>query len=328
MAIRSVYQKQSREKTGIYYLKPIYKLSNLLGLAPPYDFDNFESKTQNHFYKYYCTAILCFLITTYIYSMYGSISRLYQLSQTTTIIIQILYYLFIMILNVITVFGSFIQNKLSWKKMLDTFKKLDSQINLMAKKRLLISTFNLQIIVGHLLLITVLGYDAYVGQDAYGIELFQYFICIKLEFYLIFITVILMCHFALAIKNRFESFNEILRKITIANTPYIISKKSNSISPININIFTSKGNLKNITRMFSTLSELVNLYNKIFGWQILVLMGIVLMALLESFNFIMVYGIASKEVFGKNLPADMIARSLASTLMFLVNIMIYSWQQL
>lgn len=92
-------------------------------------------------------------------------------------------------------------------------------------------------------------------------------------------------------------------------------KYRNSISPLTLGRKTSDVNA--VTNMFTALTDLVEFYNQIFGWQMLILMGIVLMALLESFNFIMVAEISKREHFGSSTE-NKIPATLLTTSEFLV----------
>lgn len=91
-----------------------------------------------------------------------------------------------------------------------------------------------------------------------------------------------------------------LRSIkTLNESVFTINPKQvrNSISPLTLQTYKST-DINKVTCIFTTLTDIVELYNQIFGWQMLMLMGIVLMTLLESFNFIMVAEISKEEHFG------------------------------
>lgn len=309
----------NEKRNVISYIKPIYQLANFLALSPPYNFDYIEKKTKAGNYKYYPVIFVSFIISAYCYGMYGSVKKIYPYSQTTTVVIQILFYFLIVLSNVISMLGGGFYSWKSWNLMLDTFSKVDSQVNFYKSESTSNKTFYFQIFVGHVFLFIVFGFDIYVGVENYGMDIYQYYMCVRFQLYFILIEVILMCNFAISIKKRFKYFNDILRKISWnENKLFVIKSKQKSITSLSLNSFGKLTDLKSITRMFTVLSELVELYNKIFGWQILILMGIVLLSLLESFNFIMVYGISTKETFGRKSPIDMIALSLLTTAMLLV----------
>lgn len=307
----------------ISYMKQVYKLANILALAPPYNFDYIEKNNLVGTYKYYPIAMAIFVTTTYVYGMYGIVKKVFPLAQTTTIVIQVLFYLFIVSSNLMSMLGGGFYNWKAWNEMLDIFAKVDSQVGFSRiQKKSVITAFYIHIICGHALLLSVYSFDIYVGSTNYGMNIYQHYLCVRYQYYFIFIEVILMCNFAISIKQRFKYFNKMLKTISTNNNKKIFVVKTKSISyavPTELNSF-GLNNLKSITRMFTVLSELIHLYNKIFGWQILILLGMVLLSLLESFNFIMVYGISVKETFGQNSPFDMICLSLLTTFVFLVNI--------
>lgn len=90
----------------------------------------------------------------------------------------------------------------------------------------------------------------------------------------------------------------------------------NSISPLTLTNYKS-ADINTVTGIFTKLTDIVELYNQIFGWQMLMLMGIVLMSLLESFNFIMVSEIFKEEHFGLH-SENKIPSKLLITAEFLV----------
>lgn len=113
-----------------------------------------------------------------------------------------------------------------------------------------------------------------------------------------------------------------LRNIKLSNeTVFVINPKKNrnSISPLLLGNYDKASDVNAITSIFTTLTDLVEYYNQIFGWQMLILMGIVLMALLESFNFIMVAEISKQEHFGPSTE-NKIPATLLITSQFLVRI--------
>lgn len=311
----ALLRKYSKKRPS--HLTPLFHLANFLALAPPISFKNKQSSAAIFKFKLWAVTVGLLIVSTYVYCMNGTSRTIFKSNKMTTTVIEIIFFLFTTAANVISVFGAAFFNMESWFNMFRIFIRIEHELpqNYTTNKHL--TLHYLIVVFGNLVFAAILAFDVYINENLYGIAVYQYHLILRIQYYFIFVVVTLSCAFAWGIRKMFANFNEVLMKIKPSHLYVVKAKRSNSISPITLDRFNNLNHVKNTTKMFTVLSDLVELYNKIFGWQILILMGIVLMTLLESFNFIMVSGISEREV-GKLFNLEKLLLSLLSTLQFLV----------
>lgn len=314
-------RKYSKKKTS--HLSPLYYLANFLALAPPIHFNNKQLSVAIFKFKLWALAVGFMIVSTYVYCMNGTSETIFKSNKMTTTVIEIIFFLFTTAANVISVFGAAFFNMDSWFNMQRILNRIEHELPQIYTTNKHLTLHYLIIVFGNLVFGGILAFDVYINENVYGIAVYQYYLILRIQYYFIFVVVILSCASAWNIRKIFENFNEVLIKIK-PNHMYVVKvKHSNSISPITLERFNNLNHVKSTTKLFTILSDLVELYNKIFGWQILILMGIVLMTLLESFNFIMVSGISGEEEMIKLFNVEKLSLSLLSTLQFLVIIQLF-----
>lgn len=109
---------------------------------------------------------------------------------------------------------------------------------------------------------------------------------------------------------------------TLSESVFTINRKRirNSITPFVYENYNRTIDLINtVTSIFTTLTDLINFYNQIFGWQILILLGVILMSLLESFNLIMIAQISQEQYINIQLT-NKISSTLLMTCEYLVKV--------
>lgn len=301
--------KNYNNNFDIKYIKPLYILGTLFGLTPYY---NFKRQFNNVSIVYFIPQIMSgiYILFSYLHFLDGSIEVVFKGSRLTEVIVDSVLYVFITILNLVAVIKSSLMNHTKWKKMLQLFEKLDKQINCY-KSSQQDASFFLKTLIESAIVLSILGYECWTFVRVFGFAKYKFYLFQRLQYYYIFITVLLMCHFSLSLKYRYTFFNDLLE--FIFQKKQYRSKLNKAIS-INskVDMFTP------ITRMFLDLNRLVHTYNDVFGWEILILMGTVVMALLESLNFILLSG-GSFIRKGELYKNEMMSLSILISLMILVS---------
>lgn len=272
------------KKTDLNYLKPLYNTATVFAIAPAYNF-NLKKFTYSTLYKVYSITTAIFYIGLYVYSLQGSIKYFYDKMYLAEIIVEILLHLTVLTTSLLSIFNSaFFKRKiwLEFLKKIQFFDIITKHLHTNKEKHFLILE-----LFGQILLILVLIQNCFVWIKKQGFELYQYYIVETLEYVYLYIIVVLISNFALVIKYRFETFNRLLlnvfdcKRIKLRYIPYF--KQNFKIMELEKRIFAFS-----LNETFSLLSDLVHLYNEIFGITILTYMGVALMGLLNAVAYLLV----------------------------------------
>lgn len=252
--------------------------SEMLGITPPFDRSKEEIKRSK-----YCAIIILSLITigTFI-TVYGNTYAFFEprFSNTNAALI-LLSAMGLSFLNIVTVAVAAF-NTVTWNNFLKLFKYFDTKLNNGVKQTYTNKGLVIEIILYHIVMFCIFGYDAYLWNNKYGWTIQRFNLPKYFNLYHSAITMLVIIHFASALRGRFKRINTLL-------------VKSNDIHNI-INNFISKGmarrvdNLKSIeevTDNYLLLSEMVDIFNKLFGWQIFFITENIILLLLEFSNVLM-----------------------------------------
>lgn len=187
--------------TFFAFIKPLYYLANILGISPPYYVKTGKETIIKYGFKTWTIIVGLMQILTYGYCMEGASRTIFSQVKMTTTVIQIILFTFITLSNVISVFGAGFFNVNSWITLLSTLNKVHRKLNISFKKKQT-KIFYSFVFLGHVFFILVLGFDFYVGQSTHGFEIYQYHFIFRIQFYFVFIIVILTCFFASSIRHR------------------------------------------------------------------------------------------------------------------------------
>lgn len=192
----------SGRNTYFTLIKPLYYLANILGISPPCRHINGDKeRIINYAFKIWTIIIGTLLILIYCYCMEGASRAIFNQVKMTTTVIQIILFTFITLSNVISVFGAGFFSTNSWNTFLTALKDVNTKlhINFKMKQTKIFYGF---VFLGHLFFIFVLGYDFYVGQSTHGFIVYHYHFMLRIQYYFIFVMVILTCFFAGSIRHR------------------------------------------------------------------------------------------------------------------------------
>lgn len=141
----------------------------------------------------------------------------------------------------------------------------------------------IQLLIGHTYILMVFMYDFTIAQIPVSIFILEN-ILLYIEHYYIFIYVMLMFKYGMEIKYSFYRANKILTNFLQSDTNKLI-KTASHFPYTNFPPMKAIG----ICKLFSNLGELVDIFNKIFGYHILLLTINIVMEILQAFDKIVVY---------------------------------------
>lgn len=199
--------KKSFTKNPKYFafIKPLYLLTNFLAISPPYKGEHATKKEDVillRAFKIWSSVIGTIMLSTYAYCMIGASREIFNQVQMTTTVIEIILFSSVTMSNVISVFGAGFINANAWKSMLNTLVEISDKLNVsLINKRRLRLHYGL-IVVGHVFFVGILSFDFYVGEKIHGIGIYQYHFILRVQYYFVFVTVVLICLFARSIRNR------------------------------------------------------------------------------------------------------------------------------
>ncbi|KAJ8921558.1 hypothetical protein NQ315_010463 [Exocentrus adspersus] len=252
-------------------LRSIYslmRLSEKLGITPPLQ-ENGNAKCR----KYYPFVVTIVIIIGCWVVLYGTITCLWALFTTTNIILGIFF-------DCCRSLG--VLNRKTWKTFLDLFTYIDKKLNkhliITCKKNLI----QRQLLLCHFFIFFVFGYDIYICYANNGWKHFRYTLFKYFGYYHATITALVLMHFAAALSVRFKRINNILTKSS--NLHGVISNFVPKYATGGLNNLKS---IKEVSDYYLLLSELVDMFNKLFGWQIFLMTENIIAVLLEIFNSLM-----------------------------------------
>ncbi|CAH0553449.1 unnamed protein product [Brassicogethes aeneus] len=244
-------------ENDITYVHSLLKFSGFLCISPPVKYKNPKDVKR---YKWSAFLYIIMLLTGTTITMYGIIKYLVPNVKKSSAVLSLITTLTLCLLNIITITVS-LMNINTWNTFISFVQYIDKKLNKYSgscKSNYTILYGEMSII--HVVLISMFGYDAYIIYINYGWNVFKYYIFKYVHFYYCFVSIIVILHFASALRSRFKRINNLLIK-------------TNDLHNI-INYFIPNGvphridNLKSInevTEFYLLLTELVDMFNKIFG---------------------------------------------------------------
>ncbi|XP_074038462.1 uncharacterized protein [Leptinotarsa decemlineata] len=140
------------------------------------------------------------------------------------------------------------------------------------------SWLELETTLYHAFIFIIFGYDAYMWCINYNWFIFRFSIFKYVNFYHCIITLLVVSHFASALAERSKTINKLLVKSSLHSTAhnFIVSQRSSNIKSV-----------KDVTYYYLLLSELIEKFNTLFGWQIFLATENIFMLLLDISNSLM-----------------------------------------
>ncbi|KAJ8951521.1 hypothetical protein NQ318_000218 [Aromia moschata] len=263
--------------SDIRYIFDLIKLSVKLAIIPPLE----EAREKNNNFKYYSLTFIAITVLGNAFRLYGLVVYFIPISKGTSIVLGVVLIIGSTLMSIVTILVAMF-NRDTWITFINMFKYIDHKLN---KGQVMVEGRNLlkvEIMTWHVIILCIFGYDAYVWYSSYGWTLFRFSLFRYINYYHCVMSILVVHHFAKALRARFKRINGLLvksndlRKIIKRLIPKTDSSHFNNLKCIN-----------DVTDYYLFLSELVDMFNKLFGWQIFFMTEILIVMLLELMNSFM-----------------------------------------
>lgn len=283
---------------------------NLVGITPPY---NFETQKLKLTFLHECFVVFLFSLNLGVafYFLIEKITTSYTNLHPVIVICQTLLFNTIAVTcNVMFLFSVLNRNK--WKDFLGIFDEIDAKMNYVMHDRRL--RLVLELFLGHVSLLAIVLYEGFKTNVFFYFDQYKYFMHIRIEYYVINIAVHLICKLTKSIEDRYVRFNVLLESIMENESEY--HKMAEELDG------------QDFTRLWIRMQSMVDLFNKLFGWVILLLLGIATCSLLYTINLLIIFIIGGIGRIGSNgnMNEHYIIVSVLLTSLILVSTHRYNWR--
>ncbi|CAH1995676.1 unnamed protein product [Acanthoscelides obtectus] len=258
---------------SIQYVFPLMKLSEKLGITPTINLDTMKIKSN----KYYPSAAAAVVTLCSLLNFWDTLKMIPNVRGTSTVL-EILWSIFDLLRSLVTIAVAYFRAEL-WDTFLNLFRNFDDRLNKKEQKIVKKDIIIVEIIFHHALLLGIFIYDSMMelskGKD-------QLFFVKYIGYYHCFLSILVELHFASALRKRYKKINMLLLKTT--DLQNILN---NFIAHYGTTGVDNLRSIKEVTDYYLLLSELVDIFNKLFGWQIFLLTESTIIQILLVLNTVM-----------------------------------------
>ncbi|KAF2893861.1 hypothetical protein ILUMI_12313 [Ignelater luminosus] len=269
-------------KDSEWLINPLNKLSNALALIPPVKSTNNSRLTG---YKLYSAIISLTIILASLPSLYGRLIIAFpQLCADTVMSIDILSTIVLTTLTCTAILRSSFKNISKYELIIQLLTEIDEELDWNDTKCKNKEVSYIIFIVIHLWNFFLLLFDMVMSVRANQNLLFACYIMEKVMLYYSFIIVALIHSYTAALRSRLEFANTSLGSI-------LQRKLGDTHNERNTNMKTIVEMWKEvykIRKIFNRTSKLIEIFNAVFGWEILILTIYVSSGILYAVNFVIV----------------------------------------
>lgn len=277
-------------------LKLIFYLATFFGILPPYSFQKRTFRFVAQF-RFYSLLLLILISYAYYDSVYGKIKFLHKYMRETTIIIQSILYLLVAGFNIISIIEIAFRNT----------KRLSKCLNLICEAHTISPERKTNVLIyfisGYVLLLFVLFYDGFIWDKTITFRLYKYYIPSRVQYVFIYTVLLLVFGLARSVYLKFHSINKTLILDITRNEE---ERKKRAF-------------YKELLDLYTKITEIVEIFNTIFGWIIFALLIMLSVGLLEALNFIIALSFGNYDHYTTIQKINIIFVSLCFTFILLVN---------
>ncbi|XP_065169569.1 gustatory receptor 68a-like [Atheta coriaria] len=255
-------------KINLSTLKPLHIIGKYLGIWPSFDTSTME---VCNCYFWYGVLMLIILISQQIYMILGRVTILDQIDNSVFITM-----LLADVTTTATNISAIVNINFLQAKRLQTFLQeihsLESTFcNIRKDECGERRRFYIELITGHIVIAAYMIYNTWQWTGVIGWQMSQYSLMHDLQFYHILIMVLLIRNYVLLIKYKIETLNFMLE----------------NCGP---NKYNQEWNLDSLSKLYTKVSNVIDGFNEIFGWNLMVLQVQLIANLLGPLNLALVYG--------------------------------------
>lgn len=268
-------------------LQILLKLSSILSVSPDYKTVQRRGKSSLKSSRFYAITFASIIITGYGMSLDGTIRQKYIEDHDSRIhiILDSVTTLLFTISAVITVLNPMFYYN-TWAEFFILIKNLtkatDRSNYSISRIRLNIELFCINAVFG-----LRFFWSVYAWNSSLGINVSKYYIFRHAIEYFSLISITVMIYLNKIIKHNYHLLNQrAKRHSTSIERRCIKNKLKPPLAYIDVSNNNESG-IKSICQNYRKLRRLVHLFNRIFGLQLLLILGITIMAVLEGLNYVL-----------------------------------------
>lgn len=269
----------SNRKNSIHFIQPLHNIANVLALVPPYNNSN-NNNGEFTFHKYYSVCMVTVLTVVLIFSINGRASEFYKEIDSVTPVLDVINQTLLTSSVCMAIMKASFLNIEDFKLLKTLFLKIDEGLRKEKYFTLGNNQFYLKTGLSHVIIILMIIYDVWITTDAFGTNVCIYYLLREFNQYEIFLLVLIIYNYVLSLRIRMENINRLLVDIGNNITHQL---KENDISNHYKNGDLSK-NVKQLRRLYDIGNQLIEIINKVFGWQLLSLWIIMVTEILLTIN--------------------------------------------
>lgn len=268
---------------NLYSIRPIIYLSNIFATAPIYNL-----KTQEYFciklHSFYATFVLLILTSMCIWSMQGRYRYNYKLMTTSAIVLDVLSFVTILILNCLSIIKLVLSSKNGFRKFFTSLMCFDRKSQIPTIESIS-WWFIFEITFCHAYFIIFCITDTMLWGTYFDISYYKYYLFRYVQYYQFIILTFLIAQYARLITDRYKHINDLLSKSSVILKPLSTWNEHSKVMEYNDEIQFS--NVKRVHFLYTDLTNIVDLFNNIFGEMLFLFAFNIFIGLLEPLNIML-----------------------------------------
>lgn len=263
--------------------KMLLKLASFFSVSPSYEFIR-SNKNVSFTSRIYGLVVPIGIIVAYGVCLDGTIRYRYKqfhVEEVGIVIDSMTTFLFASSAVITTLSPAL--HRQTWKSFFKLLKDVSETMNCSrAAHDNTFKNLKVQLFVVHVLFLFIYFWNISVWAYFIGIETSRYYIFRHSAEYIPFLSTILMVNLCKIIRRRYRFLNESVRQPAIWATNRNFKEELKHLH-LRVRVSSkSEESIRNIQRNYRKLGKLVYIFNSLFGYQILVLIGMTILTLLES----------------------------------------------
>lgn len=304
---------ENMEARDRHAIEILLRIGSIIGVCPVGSLSRIE--TVRH--KFFAFLLLAVSLATCTYSIYFNAKDNYIHMTKMDTFVDLLSLVFNALHGSVIIIGPLFCSA-TWKKLLaelQSHRHLTQWYKVVHKKENRKALVYTEMFLIHVLFIARFSWDAFVWISCHGFKIYKNYLYRMYHEYSAMIAILLMVHINLAIQNHFQLLNNALRCVVKIFYPtgemetQLCLLQGNSLNKLNMSY-----ELRNIQTAYRRLSKMIERFNKIFGHQILFLMGYTVTVMLASLHNSLIH-----NNFKETMDVMILSLSLISSLTIIVS---------
>lgn len=302
---------EARDKKAIEIL---LRIGSVFGVSPISSL----SKTEYGSNITFTVFLLVTSSTVCVFSFYFNARDSYIGMKKIDIYVDLLSTICSSMLGTVIITGPLFSSAI-WKKLLLELQnnrkliQLSQPVNSINQKTVKVYT---EIIVFHIMFIARFVWDAVVWISCHGVHIYKNYLHRIYHEYCVMISILIMVHLNIVIQNHFKLLNNALWCVVRSDFCATDKKTTQlaSLSCVSFNKLNMCYSIRNLQIVYRKLSKMIDHFNTIFGYQILLLMGYTVAVALGSLHNALKY-----NNFNEKIDAMVLSWSVISSTIIIVS---------